>query len=295
MVLLCFQNPSNSIPNAFGNPILLADPSGKQSECKPLDIQCQSLEWLREQAEACYNSSPRDLDCVERAYYALAIGGRVTGFKHASDHLFRFLRKEGDILYHPDKLDGAPDTSWWVKMSPSVGPRVLALNSDLVLEIHSMARAGKFAGFIEVDPRKVNPDIEDEKDLYLSMNEFSLWAEADYEISGCYEVTMIPTYRFWDPYDWHEGLAAGGAVQGLAGFKDEWAAKHYMMLAWLLNMRSQATGRAENISTSTHLIGLSSRYRQNQLTLECLTDKKEGINENQLHWINSIPSIAPVT
>jgi len=58
------------------------------------------------------------------------------------------------------------------------------------------------------------------------MNTFLLWAESDYEAEGCYcyEVTAIHTYHFFDRYDWHEGMAAGGGLPGVSGFKDEWAA-----------------------------------------------------------------------
>lgn len=73
-------------------------------------------------------------------------------------------------------------------------------------------------------PDQIVPDHETEVDLYYAMNVISLWVEADYKVEGCYEVAVKPTYRFWDAYDWHPSLLAGGGVPGLAGFKDEWAA-----------------------------------------------------------------------
>lgn len=102
-----------------------------------------------------------------------------------------------------------------------------------------------FCDTSEFEPRPVAPDIETEKDLYYAMNIFSLWAEADYEIKGCYEVSMTPTYRFYDSYDWHEGLPAGGAVPALGGFKDEWvAALHDAGLALEYEITGYWEGRA---------------------------------------------------
>jgi hypothetical protein len=53
------------------------------------------------------------------------------------------------------------------------------------------------------------------------------WAEADYEVGHCggcdYEVTLQAEYHFHDDYDWHKGLAAGGPIVGVTGFKDKWA------------------------------------------------------------------------
>jgi hypothetical protein len=98
------------------------------------------------------------------------------------------------------------------------------LEQDLLYVIHTEARSGDMKGEAETKRWLVTPNTEEEEDLYYAMNQFSLWVEADYKIEGCYEASVRPTYRFWDPYDWHKGLAAGGGVPGLAGFEDEWAA-----------------------------------------------------------------------
>jgi RHS repeat-associated protein len=201
---------------ANDNPLKYVDPQGTQSIIEKV------LESLRDKAEACFNAG--DLDCVWRCYKALAIGGNLLGYKHASDHMNRFLHKKGDIFYHPIRSSDAPDTSDWIRTSPSVVAERQLIEQEMLFLVHGTARRGTLVGKVVASQRPVDPDPETEKDLYYSMNIFTLWADASFEIKGCYELTLRPTYHFRDPYDWHAGLAAGGAVPGLAGFKDEWAA-----------------------------------------------------------------------
>lgn len=207
------QNP---FAYAANSPATYVDPGGFQVGVE------QILRALKRTAETCYGEG--DLECVWRAYYALALGGRVLLYNHASDHLFRFLRKQGDILYHPYRSSSAPSTSDWVRFAPSVGKEVPLVNGDMLFRIHSRARAGGLIGSVRAADRPVQPDKASERDLYFAMNGFSLWAWAAFEVEGCYQVIVSPTYWFSDGYDWHPGLPAGGAVPGLADFKDEWAA-----------------------------------------------------------------------
>ncbi|MFQ6102579.1 MAG: RHS repeat domain-containing protein, partial [Anaerolineae bacterium] len=201
---------------ANDNPLGYVDPTGAQS------IETV-LGWLRDKAEACYEAG--DLDCVWNCYWALANGGSILGYRHASRHMFQFLYKKGDIVY-PYRSTGGPEgeNSGWIRRSPSVQGEIPKVEQRILRLIHTDARSGIRSGYVETSQFSVYPDRNTERDLYYAMNVFALWAETDYEIEGCYEVKVRPTYRFWDPYDWHEGLAAMGPVPGLAGFKDEWAA-----------------------------------------------------------------------
>ena len=200
---------------ASDHPIKYVDPTGAFS----------IAEWLRDKAEACYNAG--DLDCVWNCYWVLAYGGDIMGYKHASIHLFRFLYKLGDIEYTP--AESTPNyrrdyNSDWVRDSPSVQKEIPLLEQKILSMILADARSGAMSGHVEAQRPSVSPDPNTEKDLYYAMNIFSLGAEVDYEVEGCYEVTVRSTYRFWDPYNWHVGLGAGGPAVGVSGFKDEWAA-----------------------------------------------------------------------
>jgi hypothetical protein len=128
-----------------------------------------------------------------------AASGIVTGHWLMEDqswginthHVFQFLYKKGNIVY-PYRSTGGPEgeSSDWIRRSPCVQKEMPMLEQDLLYVIHTEARSGDMKG----------------------------------EAEGCYEASVRPTYRFWDPYDWHKGLAAGGGVPGLARFEDEWAA-----------------------------------------------------------------------
>jgi RHS repeat-associated protein len=212
----------NGYTYALNNPVLYTDPAGLQSQCGPFDLQCKSLEALRERAERCYDAA--DWGCLWETYTLLAVGGVLQGYNHAADHMFRYLYLQGDILYHPYRSADAPDTSDWVRDTPSVRTALPALTQRLLSLIHDDAVAGLSFGRVLTEKVPHHPNVGSEKDLYYAMNLFSLWAEADYSLSSCYEIEVSPTYWFEDEYDWHPGLAAGGAVPALGGFKDEWAA-----------------------------------------------------------------------
>ncbi len=155
----------------------------------------------------------------------LAYGGSILGYTHASRHLFQFLYKLGDIEYPPPKHAYHRDyNSNWIRYSSSVQKEIPNLEQETLRLIHVQAKSGEMRGHVKTDRVGIWPDPESERDLYYAMNIFILWVEADYQVKGCYEATVEPTYRFWDAYDWHPGLKAGGAVGGLAGFKDDWAA-----------------------------------------------------------------------
>ncbi|MBE0411428.1 MAG: hypothetical protein IBX69_17025, partial [Anaerolineales bacterium] len=200
----------------YGNPINFVDPTGTS----PIDA---ILKKLRDDAEACYNAG--DLQCVWFKYYTLAVGGQVLGYTNASRHMFQFLEKKGDIIYEPygymsfNKYDSS-----WVQMSQAAQNFQPTLEQEFLTIVSSKAKQDEFEGIFETNPISVLVDSNKEPDLYYAMNTFSLWAEGDYKITGCYHVLIKPTFRFEDPYDWHIGLTAQGPQAGLAGFKDEWAA-----------------------------------------------------------------------
>jgi hypothetical protein len=200
----------------YSNPINLTDPAGTD----PIDDIVKSL---RDETEKCYNDG--ELVCVWRNYYALAVGGNILGYTHAADHLFQFLFRRGDINYKPIPQTSITNSSYWVFSSNAVQTELPDRESEILGLIHDKAKSGIHEGHLETNRRAVDiPNKDIDKDLYYAMNIFTLWVEVDYEISGCYEVILRPTFRFWDAYDWHVGLAAGGPAIGVAGFKDKWTA-----------------------------------------------------------------------
>ena len=176
------------------------------------------MEWLRGKAEACYIAG--DLDCVWSCYFALAEGAPLFGYPHAAVHLEQFLLKRGNLDWGSFSL--------WVFNSPSVQAEMPSINEDIFGSVHAAARGSDASGYIETKQYPVQANPATEEDLYYAMYGFQIWAEADYsarQVFGCNSLVVIrTTYRFWDAYDWHEGLAAGGGVPGVSGFQDEWAA-----------------------------------------------------------------------
>jgi hypothetical protein len=61
--------------------------------------------------------------------------------------------------------------------------------------------------------------------LWYAFGRFTIWFEADYEVINCNIVHLSKSeYRLYDEYNWHKGLAAGGAIEGVKHFEDAWAA-----------------------------------------------------------------------
>ena len=197
-----------------GNVVNLTDPSGTS----PIDDLAKSL---REKTEACYNDG--DLQCVWNSYLLLALGGRAVGYQHAAYNLERFLFKQGDVEYGPYTAYTS-----WLYFHKSVLDKRDELEARVLAQMHAQVKLDKMKGQIQTAPLGVQPDPNTEKDLYYAMNRFTLSAKADYSVSqtaDChYGVLVKYEYHYFDPYDWHEGLAAGGAAGGVAGFKDEWTA-----------------------------------------------------------------------
>jgi RHS repeat-associated protein len=227
--ILQFIQPDPIVPNPYqpwelnpytyskDNPINLTDPAGT-------DPIVDIVRALRDETEDCFNKG--DLPCVWRNYYALAVGGNLLGYTHAADHLFQFLFKKGDILYEPYPFPSKIiRTSYWVRNSNAIQTILPTRESEILNLIHTKAKSGMHEGYLVTESKVVDiPKKNLDRDLYYAMYKFALWAEVEYEISGCYEVTIKPAFRFWDAYDWHIGLAAGGPAIGVSGFKDEWTA-----------------------------------------------------------------------
>ncbi|MGH2620385.1 MAG: RHS repeat-associated core domain-containing protein [Anaerolineales bacterium] len=205
---------TNKYLYAEGNPIRYTDPAGTD----PIE---DYLETLRDRTEECFEAG--DLRCVWFNYWQLAFGGQWLGLPHASAHLFQFLFKRGNIEYEP-LLSAAPDVSTWILKFPSALNETYSLDSEILSLIHADQRAGPPGDFVSTDIHLLSADQFAERDLYYSMHGFGMWEDAVYEIRACFEVTVRPTYRYWDRYHWIVPLQAGGDVLGLAGFKDEWAA-----------------------------------------------------------------------
>jgi hypothetical protein len=164
---------------------------------------------------------------TEGCYRSLALGGNILGYEHAADHLLQFLYKGGDIEYPPytmyfGNIRLFRSDSSWIRYSPSVQSTIPLVDQDILYLVHWKARRGEMNGQVETTRRQVWPSKATEGDVYYAMNIFLLWAEANYWVQGCYQATVEATYRFFDRYDWHPGLPAGGPVPGLADFKDAW-------------------------------------------------------------------------
>jgi len=202
------------------NPIQYIDPTGFQAQQSPFgEIRDKAAEWLLDKADTCYQAG--DLRCVWWCYWAVANGGALAGYPYASLHLNVFLYKLGDLQY-------SPRGSSWVSSSPSVQRGLPRLLADLLKVVQVEAKSGAVSGRARTKPLPIAADPSQEKDLYYAMFRFQLWMESDFEVAHCdgcqYEVRLDSEYHFHDDFDWHKGLAAGGAAIGVKGFKDEWAA-----------------------------------------------------------------------
>jgi hypothetical protein len=200
----------------YSNPINLVDPSG--FEGVPPGVE-NYLEKLRTQAENCYNDN--NSLCVWEAYFELAAFAPAFGYKYSSDHLFNFLFKGGDIEYVSFGGRGKKP-SLWVFSDSHVRKPLRQETKEMWTRIHLDVLSGKSKGHVKTDMSEVGYPGQ-RTDLWYALGNFYVYIEADYEVSGCYDVLVKPTYYFYDNYDWHPNLGAGGGVGGLGGFKDEWA------------------------------------------------------------------------
>jgi hypothetical protein len=217
---------------ANDNPLKYVDPTGHQG------VNESIAKWLRDKAESCYQAD--NLQCVWYCYLGLAVGGPFKGYPHASEHLLQFLYKKGDIEYNPPASD-------WVRDSGSVQAEIPLLKQELLANVQMNIEVGEMSGHIETRHHSVVSDQSTEGDLYYAMNIFELWAEADYkgtEFQNCiYTVRVRTEYYFFDEYDWHKGLVAGGGAAGVSGFEDEWtAALHDAQMAEEFEVRGHWPG-----------------------------------------------------
>ncbi len=201
---------------ASANPINLVDPAGTN----PID---DIAEALLDKTEACFNRG--DLKCVWRSYYLLAVGGNTLGYKYSANHLFNFLFKLGDLEYPPIE-DALPYglASDWVQRSKAAQDQMPTIKKGIEALLHIHAQNGDARGAFETKHFPAKPNPISEPDVYYAMNGFDLWAKVEYDIRNCSTVRIKTIYHFQDPYDWHEGLVAGGGAVGVKGFKDVWAA-----------------------------------------------------------------------
>ncbi len=198
---------------AYDNPINYVDPAGTD----PIpDWAIRWAENLRAKTEKCYNAG--DLDCVWRNYFELAEGGAVF-LPHPSTHLLNFLWKLGDIDYRPRNRNY--DSRW--AFTDEVAKNVLKkVRREILKRIHHNGKDGTFSGHVFTNQFPVDYDPL-KYDVYYSLGEYYVSAEANYFISGCYSVIVRPVYHFHDTYDWHNGKPGGGGLGGVAGFQDAWA------------------------------------------------------------------------
>lgn len=207
-----------------GNPVNHIDPTGHDG-IPP--IAENYLEYLRDITKNCYEKG--NTQCVWNSYFQLAFFAPLFGYSHSSDHLLNYLYKGGDIYYPSGTgIPGPPGgrkSSLWVFTAPHARRALRQVTKQMWVEIHKDAITGKTSGDVKTgDLRTGYPDGY--SDMYFALGDFYVSVEAHYEISGCYDVTVKPTYHFHDPYDWHpeEDLQAGGNIKGLFDFKDAWAA-----------------------------------------------------------------------
>ena len=157
--------------------------------------------------------------------------------------MLQFLFKAGDIDYEWSN-------AMWLTWNPSVRAAQKTAEDDLLVEIHAKAKVGELSGRAKTNPRLVTA-LTQEIDLYYAMYRFQLWAEADYKVTldaqCCYEVDTKTEYHFYDTYDWHKGLSAGGDLPAISKFKDDWSAalqdaglaKGYEIRGYFINMPAQ--------------------------------------------------------
>jgi hypothetical protein len=178
------------------------------------------LEQLRADTEKCYNEG--DVDCVWSNYRQLALGGYFFS-PHASRHMMNFLTKGGDIEYRTALF--GQSSAKWVTESSAVGQVIPKVKRELLRAIWVEAKQGKLkSGDPRPDTKLYTIDLDpSDNDVYYGLGKFSFWAEADFTITGCYEVKVKPIYHFQDTYDWNAEMLAGGAIPGVGGFEDDWA------------------------------------------------------------------------
>lgn len=198
----------------YSNPANLTDPTGTN----PIEWL---LEQLRADTEKCYNAG--DTNCVWRNYKIVATGGNFLSF-HAAKHLNHFLDNKGTGIVYETALVGTSSAKWVMK-SDAVALNMSKIRKQLLRAIWKEAKQGMTKSSTKVTTDHLAVDYDPANiDLYYGLGQFFFWAEADYTITGCYEVTVKPTYHFEDTYDWHINLGgAGGNIKGLNGFKDAWS------------------------------------------------------------------------
>ncbi len=140
--------------------------------------------------------------------------GGLVGLSHASFHLLNFLYKGGDITYTADLSPDKFLSSYWIASTPSVQPQKPELEQIALAEVHGRAVKGDMEGSVETEFVPARPNASQEVDLYYAMNRFGLKAQGTYRVTQdstyLFQVRLKLTYEFFDTYDWHKGLPAGG-------------------------------------------------------------------------------------
>jgi RHS repeat-associated protein len=201
----------------YSNPINITDPTG--NEGVPPWVE-NYLEKLRARTENCYNKG--NSLCVWEAYHELALAAPAFGFPHSSDHMLNYLYKGGDIEYETWGGRNVRDSRWVFADTFTRRP-LKKVTKEMWRLIHLAVATGSTKGHVNTG-NQTTGYAPNGTDLYYALGSFSVSVEADYEVSGCYEVTIKPKYHFYDLYDWHPTAGAGGGVGGLGGFNDSWSA-----------------------------------------------------------------------
>ncbi len=94
---------------------------------------------------------------------------------------------------------------------------------------HRIIEKGNLEGHVQTPKLiEVRPPGGVDEDFYLAINVLDeFWAEANYRIESCYFLRVVFTYKFYDLYNWEEGIFAGnpqgGTQGGLAEVQSDWA------------------------------------------------------------------------
>jgi len=220
-----------------GNPVNVIDPSGYDGI--PPFAQ-KYLQDLRAKTEQCYLN--HDTKCVYNSYYQLALFAPYFGFGHSSEHMFNYLMKGGDIDYPSGLWQPGPhgQSSRWVFEANHARHALRQATKQMWVQIHKSAMTGITSGDVKSDDFATGYP-SGSTDIYYALGDYYVSVDAHYEISGC-DITVKPIYRFHDIYDWHPGLPAAGAVPGVAGFQDAWAASLKPIYAQEFNITGSWNG-----------------------------------------------------